>query len=107
MAKSSGNFAVCFLQFIRAFSFLQSLRSFVTLALLVFCRYGDRVPRGIHSKLFGIVWITCGLVIIALVMSFITTSLTMDIIKSDIPVYGSKVSSGDEIEIQSTSFLTG
>ncbi|XP_068752195.1 uncharacterized protein [Montipora capricornis] len=53
--------------------------------------YGDRVPHAIHSKLFGIVWITCGLVIIALVMSFITTSLTMDIIKSDIPVYGSKV----------------
>ena len=50
------------------------------------------MPRAIHSKLFGIVWITCGLVIIALVMSFITTSLTMDIIKSDISVYGSKVS---------------
>lgn len=58
----------------------------------LFVRYGDRVPRAIHSKLFGIVWITCGLIIIALVMSFITTSLTMDIIKSDIPVYGSKVS---------------
>ena len=50
------------------------------------------MPRAIHSKLFGIVWITCGLVIIALVMSFITTSLTMDVIKSDISVYGSKVS---------------
>ena len=52
------------------------------------------MPRAIHSKLFGIVWITCGLVIIALVMSFITTSLTMDVIKSSIPVYGSKVRRG-------------
>ncbi|KAJ7390409.1 hypothetical protein OS493_025666 [Desmophyllum pertusum] len=67
--------------------------AFVTMTTL---GYGDRVPRGIHSKLFGIVWITCGLVIIALVMSFITTSLTMDIIKSDIPVYGSKVSAIDD-----------
>ena len=50
------------------------------------------MPRALHSKLFGIVWITCGLVIIALVMSFITTSLTMDVIKSETPVYGSKVS---------------
>ncbi|XP_022795633.1 uncharacterized protein LOC111334203 [Stylophora pistillata] len=67
--------------------------AFVTMTTL---GYGDRVPRAIHSKFFGIVWITCGLVIIALVMSFITTSLTMDVIKSDIAVYGSKVSAIDD-----------
>lgn len=60
------------------------------------------MPRAIHSKLFGIVWITCGLVIIALVMSFITTSLTMDVIKSDIPVYGSKVSRDNKIPLCKT-----
>ena len=83
--------------------FPQISHSEVTLLLLFCCcccRYGDRIPRGIHSKLFGIVWIACGLVIIALLMSFITTSLTMDIIKSDIPVYGSKVSLDDSSNLQ-------
>lgn len=64
------------------------------------------MPRGIHSKLFGIVWINCGLIIIALVISFITTSLTMNVIKSDIAVYGSKVKQIFEfLYFKTSSFL--
>jgi hypothetical protein len=55
-------------------------------------RYGDRIPKAIHSKAFCIIWITCGLVIVALFMSFITTTLTTEIIGKEKMIYGSKVS---------------
>ncbi|XP_001623142.2 uncharacterized protein LOC5501884 isoform X2 [Nematostella vectensis] len=62
--------------------------AFITMTTL---GYGDRFPKGYHSKLFAIVWITCGLVIVALLMSFITTSLTAEIVGSKTMVYGTKI----------------
>ncbi|KAK3717533.1 hypothetical protein QZH41_013793, partial [Actinostola sp. cb2023] len=62
--------------------------AFITMTTL---GYGDRVPKAVHSKSFAIVWITGGLVIVALFMSFITTSLTTEIMSSETMIYGSKV----------------
>ena len=39
-------------------------------------RYGDRVPKSVAGRLFGVVWIYFGLVIMAIFMANITTALT-------------------------------
>ena len=54
-------------------------------------RYGDIAPRGVPGRLFAIVWILCGLVIIAIFTSVVTTSLTVVTLSTTKNLYGSMV----------------
>lgn len=47
----------------------------VTLSYFLF-RYGDRVPKSVCGRLFAVVWINAGLVILAMFMGIVTASLT-------------------------------
>lgn len=60
---------------------------------LLFYRYGDRSPRSIPARIFGIVWTLTGLVIIGILVGAIASSLTSVNVQKDITLYGTKVSS--------------
>jgi len=53
--------------------------------------YGDIAPIGVPGRMFAIIWILTGLVIIAIFTSVITTSLTVVSLTSGKKLYGSKV----------------
>lgn len=61
--------------------------------------YGDIAPLGVPGRLFAIMWILTGLVIIAIFTSVITTSLTVVTMSSSKKLYGSVVGAiGDSSE---------
>lgn len=53
--------------------------------------YGDIAPVGVPGRLFAIIWILTGLVIIAIFTGVITTSLTVVALTSNVKLYGTKV----------------
>ncbi|XP_028409023.1 uncharacterized protein LOC114531609 [Dendronephthya gigantea] len=53
--------------------------------------YGDRSPRGYAARVFAIVWVLVGLVIISITTGVITTSLTAITLSTDLRLYGAKV----------------
>ncbi len=53
--------------------------------------YGDKAPRSFGARLFGIVWILIGLVIISTFTATITTMLTASSLSDEIKLYGMKV----------------
>ena len=53
--------------------------------------YGDIAPVGVPGRLFAIIWILTGLVIIAIFTGVITTSLTVVALSSNVKLYGTKV----------------
>ena len=55
--------------------------------------YGDIAPVGVPGRLFAVVWILTGLVIIAIFTGVITTSLTVVALSSNVKLYGTSVSS--------------
>ena len=55
------------------------------------CRYGDKVPRSVAGRLFAVVWINAGLVILAIFMGVITTSLTSSSLQHISHLYGTTV----------------
>lgn len=61
----------------------------------VFClsyfRYGDKVPRSVAGRLFGVVWINVGLVILAIFMGMITASLFSNSLEQISNLYGMPV----------------
>ena len=57
----------------------------------LYCRYGDKVPSANVSKLFAIVWILIGLVIMGILSGALTSAITMFVIKDAITLYGAKV----------------
>ena len=59
--------------------------------LCLFIRYGDKVPVGVCSRLFAVVWILTGLVTASILVGVIATSLTFNTLENDIILYGTKV----------------
>ncbi|KAK2564258.1 Potassium voltage-gated channel subfamily G member 1 [Acropora cervicornis] len=54
--------------------------------------YGDKVPRGVFGRLFAVVWINVGLVILAIFMGMITASLSSNSLEQTNNLYGIPVS---------------
>lgn len=53
--------------------------------------YGDKAPRSFFARVFGIVWILVGLVIISTFTATITTVLTATSLANEAKLYGTKV----------------
>ncbi|XP_068689584.1 protein sidekick-1-like isoform X2 [Montipora foliosa] len=62
--------------------------SFVSMTTL---GYGDRAPLSYKGRLFAVIWIYFGLVVIAVTMAMLTTALTTVTLKSATKIYGSKI----------------
>lgn len=61
--------------------------------VMYFISYGDITPRGKATRIFAVLWTLCGIVIISVCTSTITTSLTeVYAINTKQMLYGSKVS---------------
>ena len=56
-------------------------------------RYGDRATVSSKGRLFAVLWILYGIVIIAITMAMLTTALTKITLESEPKLYGSKVGS--------------
>ena len=54
-------------------------------------RYGDRSPRSIPARIFGIIWTLIGLVMISVLVGALATTLTSVTVEQPIILYGSKV----------------
>ena len=61
------------------------------MVVVSFLRYGDRSPRGYAARVFAIVWVLVGLVVISITTGVITTSLTAITLSTDVKLYGAKV----------------
>ena len=60
--------------------------------LLIFVdRYGDRAPKSIMGRIFGIMWTLTGLVIISILIGAIASSLTSVTVERDVILYGTEV----------------
>ena len=60
--------------------------------LLIFVdRYGDRAPKSIIGRIFGIMWTLTGLVIVSILIGAITSSLTSVTVERDVMLYGTEV----------------
>ena len=57
-----------------------------------FARYGDRAPKTIPARIFGIIWTLTGLVIISILIGAIASSLTTVTVEKEIMLYGTEVS---------------
>jgi len=53
--------------------------------------YGDRAPKSIPARIFGIIWTLTGLVIIGILIGAIASSLTDVTVQKDIILYGAKI----------------
>lgn len=60
-------------------------------SLYFFLSYGDKVPRSVGGRLFGVVWINVGLVILAIYMGMITASLSSNSLEQVNNIYGMPV----------------
>ena len=40
------------------------------------CRYGDKTPRSLIGRLFGVLWILLGLIVITMFAATVTSALT-------------------------------
>lgn len=58
------------------------------LTIFVISRYGDVTPKTILGRLFTILWISAGLVILAMYMGVVTTSLTATRLEGTQHFYG-------------------
>ena len=56
--------------------------------LILLYRYGDVTPKTILGRLFTIIWISAGLVILAMYMGVVTTSLTATRLEGTQHFYG-------------------
>lgn len=68
-------------------------RTSVTLnsIMFLFLSYGDKVPRSFGGRLFGVVWINVGLVILAIYMGIVTSSLSTNSLEQVNNIYGMPV----------------
>ena len=67
------------------------LAQFSSRLCFTFYRYGDKAPKSKMGRIFSVMATLVGLVSIAVLLGNLTTSLTTDIVFSDIKLYGSKV----------------
>ena len=68
-----------------------------TFTCLVFDRYGDRCPQSIPAKIFAMAWFLVGLSIFTIFMGFLTTTLTVTIVKKDSIVHYQETDDGKVI----------
>ena len=54
-------------------------------------RYGDRSPVTIPGRIFAIIWVLMGLVIISIVTGGIVTSITSVLVVQEDKIYGAQV----------------
>lgn len=54
-------------------------------------RYGDKVPLAKVSKVFAILWILMGLVVMGILSGVLTSAITVFVFEADISLYGAKV----------------
>ena len=54
-------------------------------------RYGDRSPVTVPDRIFAIVWVLMGLVIISIVTGGIVTSITLVLVVQEGKLYGARV----------------
>ena len=54
-------------------------------------RYGDRAPKSIIGRIFGIMWTLTGLVIVSILIGAIASSLTSVTVERDVILYGTEV----------------
>ena len=61
--------------------------------LLIFFddRYGDKVPLAYWSKVFAIVWILIGLVLMSTLSSALTSAVSLFVVQNNLVLYGTKV----------------
>lgn len=55
------------------------------------CSYGDRYPRSIGGRLFAVMWILVGMVIISIFTAALTSSLTTLSLETKVKLPGTKV----------------
>ena len=70
---------------------INCLAQFSSRLCFIFYRYGDKAPKSKMGRIFSVMATLVGLVSIAVLLGNLTTSLTTDIVFSDIKLYGSKV----------------
>ena len=58
--------------------------------------YGDRTPKSLCGRLFGVLWILTGLIVIAMFTASATSSLTLATVDTDFGIQGQKVSDTGE-----------
>ena len=63
----------------------------IFMLLIALCRYGDKVPAGVCSRLFAVTWIVTGLVMASLLIGVMASSLTFQTIDKEIMLYGTEV----------------
>ena len=51
-------------------------------------RYGDRCPQSVPAKMFAIAWFLAGHVIFAIFMGFLTSVLTVTVVKVNLGAVG-------------------
>ena len=56
------------------------------------CSYGDRYPRSMGGRLFAVMWILVGMVIISIFTAALTSSLTTLSLETQVKLPGAKVS---------------
>lgn len=54
-------------------------------------RYGDKVPSAYWSKVFAIVWILIGLVLMSTLSSALTSAVSLFVVQNNLVLYGTKV----------------
>ncbi|XP_028415876.1 uncharacterized protein LOC114539447 [Dendronephthya gigantea] len=67
--------------------------------------YGDIAPKTVLGRLFTILWISAGLVILAMYMGVVTTSLTTTRLEGTQHFYGIKVSAANQTEEEKFAIL--
>lgn len=70
-------------------------------------RYGDRSPRSVPARIFGIMWTLTGLVIISILIGAIASSLTSVTVEQSIMLYGAKVGTHEGRESNFSNTLLG
>ena len=69
-------------------------------------RYGDRTPRSALGRVYSVAATLIGLVTIAVLLGLLTSSLTTDIVFSDVKLYGTKVVYRSFFKLQNNFNLT-
>ena len=60
-----------------------------TLNLCIF-RYGDKAPKSIFGRIFGLIWMFVGIILMSIFTATLTTALTADQ-SSELEMKGTKV----------------
>lgn len=60
--------------------------------------YGDKAPKSVFARMFGVLWILTGLVIVSIFTATITTNLTTNNLSKNIKIYGSRIGTLENTE---------